>query len=185
MIQINLVGKRKRTAKGRSWFMLGLAAVFVLFSLYFVGSSIYVVIKLSMVNSEAARVNRETEEVSKQIASNSENLSNFVLSKYILGKVVEVNQQKFPYREYLNQVIALMPQDAILKNVDFSIRGWVAVAAEVSTMAGFDELENSLTSEAKLGETPFAAIFAEGINKNQDGFYDAKLQLQLKANGGK
>lgn len=185
MIQINLLGKKRREAKGKSIATIGLIAVFGLFTLYFLGLTIYVVGKLIFLGNEIRRVKTETETVSKEIASNSELLVNFVISKSVLEKINKLNKEKFPYLDYLNQITALMPSGMSMKSVDFSVRGWVSVSAEIPTMKAFGEIEDRLTSEALLGQTAFESIFSEGVSKNQSGTYDARLQFQLKTNGGK
>ncbi len=184
MVNINLIGKKRRAAKGRNWIVLSSIIVFSLFVLYFLSASIYVVVKLYLISNEQTAIDRETESISREMTSNNELLGGFVLSKFILGKMQSLNKEKFPYKEYLDQLVSFVPSGAVLKNVDFSNKGWVAVVVTLPGVSSLKILEESLSDTNLLSASSFVNVFSESITKEKTGIYTAKLQFELKKNGG-
>jgi hypothetical protein len=185
MVKINLIGKKRRESKSKNWILISILVPFVVFVLYFLTISIYVVAKLYLVKAEMARVNREAETISKAMTANDENLKKFILSKFILGKIEALNKEKFPYRDYLNQLVGFMPAGVVLNNVDFSDKSWISVSASIPGVNPLKTLEELLSSVDKGSSSAFGDIFSEGISRDTSGLYNAKLQFGIKKNGGK
>lgn len=162
-----------------------LLTTFIAFTLYFLGVSIFVVIKLSLIKANQVKVDREAESVSKEMTDNNELLKRFVLSKFILGKIESLNVAKFHYKDYLDQLVGLLPEGVVLKDVDFSNKGWVSVATSISSMHSLRLLETKLASSEKLIATTFSSVFFEGISRDKSGLYNAKLQFEITKNAGK
>ncbi len=184
MVNVNLIGKKKRATKGRNWIVLSSIVIFSLFVLYFLSASLYVVIKLYLTNNEQVAIDRETESISREITSNNELLGGFVLSKFILGKMQSLNKEKFPYKDYLDQLVSFVPAGAVLKNVDFSNKGWVAVVVSLPGVSSLKILEDSLTDTNLLSASSFKSVFAENVAKEKVGIYTVKLQFEIKKDGG-
>lgn len=184
MININLVGKKRRSIKGRNWIITSSIVLFSIFTLYFLSVSGYIVVKLFLLNSEQTAINSATVAISREIASDNELLRGFVLSKYILGKIQTLDSEKFPYKNYLDQLVSFVPAGGVLKNVDFSNKGWVAVVVSMPGVSSVMALEEVMADTNLLSSSSFQSVFAENIIKEKTGAYTAKLQFELKKNGG-
>ncbi|KKT89711.1 MAG: hypothetical protein UW88_C0001G0091 [Candidatus Collierbacteria bacterium GW2011_GWD2_45_10] len=158
---------------------------FVLFVLYFLSISIYVVAKLYLIKSDLVKIDRESEMISKEMTVNDEKLKRYVLSKFILEKIEALNNEKFPYKDYLNQLVSFMPSGVVLNNVDFSNKGWISVSASILGVNPLKSLEESLSRTDSLSLSMFGSVFAEGISRDKSGLYNAKLQFEIKKNAGK
>lgn len=183
MVQVNLVGKKRRERAGRNWIIVTILTLFVGFALYFFGATLYVTIKLYLVDREKKQIDVEVETISTEILANKEILANFVLSKFILDQIAVLKTERFRYKDYLDQVAKLVPADAVLANVDFANKGWVDVAVSLGSVVSLRELENRLGDETSLIKTEFVSVFSESVIKNPDGKYLARLHFQIKSNG--
>lgn len=183
MIKVNLVGKKRIAAKGRNWFIYSAIGLFIAFCIYFLYSTLFVVIKLTQLKNQLTSVEAQTETVSKEMTANDQLLKGYVLSKFILGRIDTLNKQKFPYLLYLDQLVGLMPQDVTMRNVDFTNAGWVAVSTSIPGVASLGALERNLTNANLLSQTAFSSIFTESVSKEISGFYIAKLQFEINKNG--
>lgn len=183
MVNVNLIGRRRRAAQGRNWILLTLIGLFTIFVIYFLSASIYVIVKLTLIRNEQSAINREIENVSGEITANDELLRGFILSKHILGRIDELNSGKFPYKEYLDQLVTFVPEGGLLRNVDFSNRGWVAVAITLPNVRSLGVLEENLKDTTKLAASPFSSVFTENVTKDRTGTYSARLQFEIRKNG--
>ncbi len=162
-----------------------LILIFTIFTIYFLGISIYVYTKLYQIKNEQARVDKEAVAISNEMTSNNQLLQNFILSKFILTKIQSLNKEKFPYSEYLDQISGLLPPEAALKNVDFSKKGWVSVLVSVPGGSPQKQLELNLTNASLINATGFSSIFSTSFDKDTSGIYNAKLEFETKNNAGK
>lgn len=185
MLKVNLIGKRKREKRNRSWITWTALGVYASFILYFFGSVLYVVIRITTLNSQLQRVDQDTQLISREILSNNELISKFVLSKFILGKIDNLNANKFRYKDYLDQVANMMPPDISLINVDFSIPGWISVMATGDSVGSLKSFERIVRNQDVLRNTVFASVFTENVTKSSAGIYSLKLQFEIKKNGRK
>jgi len=185
MIKINLLGKKRRESRGKNMIYIALLTTFIAFTLYFLGVSIFVVVKLAWIKADQVRVDREAEAVSKELTDNNELLKRFVLSKFILGKIESLNVAKFHYKEYLDQLVGLLPEGVALRNVDFSNKGWVSVSTSISSMRSLKLLETTLASAEKRVPTTFSSVFFERVLRDKTGLYNAKLQFEITKDAGK
>ena len=185
MVKVNLIGKKRRETRGKNWMFFGVIALYCGFLAYFFGSVIYTVYRLTSVNAELAAVEQESQAVSAEILKNNALLNRYVLSKFILEKIQSVNSTKFRYKDYLDQISSLMPPNAELKNVDFSVPGWVSVSVVVSNIKTLSLLEKSLVDEQILNKSLFSSVFSESALKDKLGIYSVKLQFEIRKNGGK
>ena len=165
--------------------MIGLMVPFAGFVIYFISISIYVVVKLYLVNNEIKNVERQTENVSREITANNDLLKKFILSKHVLVKIESLNKTRFPYKEYLDKMISLLPPSVVLKNVDFSKKNWIAATVSVPSLVSLKTLEESLSDSDLLATTPFVSIFSEGVNRDKSGLYSVNLQFEINNNAGK
>jgi hypothetical protein len=78
-----------------------------------------------------------------------------------------------------------MPPNADLKNVDFSVPGWVSVSVVVPNVKTLGSLEKSLVDEPVLSKSLFTSVFSESAIKDKLGIYSVKLQFEIRKNGGK
>ncbi len=185
MIKVNLVGKKRREKSSRNWILIVVVSFFTAFALYFLGASLYVVIRMYLINAEIKKVDDEAVEISSRISANKEFLSNYVLSKYILDKVDSLQKGRFRYKDYLDQIARFIPASAVLKNVDFAFKGWVAVSVSLPGINPLKELQSSLEDSTKLAQSEFSSVFSESVASDNIGNYEAKLFFEIKANGGK
>lgn len=183
MVKVNLIGKKRREAKGRNWVIFAGLAVYIGFVVYFFGSVVFVVYRLSVLNSQLATVENETRDVSGQMIANNDLLNKYVLSKFILGKIESINKTKFHYKDYLDQIANLMPSTVTLKNVDFSVTGWVSVLVTAQDIGSLKALERSITDSTALNKSVFSSVFSENVSKTKSGGFDMKLQFEIRKNG--
>lgn len=183
MVNINLIGRKRRVSQGRNWVLVISIGLFSLFVLYFLSASIYVVVRLTLIGNELTSVNREVETVSGEITANNELLRGFILSKFILGRIDELDRGKFPYKDYLDQLTTFIPQGAQLRNVDFSNKGWIAVVVTLPDVRTLGVLEDTLQDTGRLSSSPFSSVFTENVNKERTGSYSARLQFEIRKNG--
>lgn len=185
MVQVNLIGKKRRQGLSRNWIVVSAICLFVLFVLYFLGASIYIVIRLYVVNSDIKKVDAESTEISRQISANKDALTKYVLSKYILDQMDSLKQGRFRYKDYLDQISRFMPANATLTNVDFATKGWVGASVSLQGVNALKEMENNLMNVNKLTQSEFKSVFSESVTLDRTGLYTGKLHFEIKANGGK
>jgi hypothetical protein len=185
MVQVNLIGKKRREKAGKNWIMISLIAGFSALTLYFLGSTLYVVIRLYQLNAEIDKVDNEVKVLSAEILANKDSLSKFVLSKFTLDRVASLKKERFRYKDYLDQISKLVPTNSVLTNVDFTTKGWVAVSVSLPGAGSLKEIESNLTNSNKLAESEFISVFSELIAVDKAGIYNAKLHFEIKPNGGK
>ena len=73
----------------------------------------------------------------------------------------------------------------MLKNVDFSSKGWISVAISIEGMRPLRALEQNLSGTEKLSSSAFRSVFVESVSRDKIGVYNAKLQFEIMRNGGK
>lgn len=185
MVQINLIGKKRRgRVGGRNWITMSVLVAFIAFVLYFLGSAIYVVVRLYQIENETQMVNQESEEISRSISTNRDALSKYVLSKHILERISSLKKNRFRYKDYLDGIYKLMPSNAVLTNVDFATKGWVAVSVSLPGVPSLKEMEANLTNTTALASSEFSSVFSESVVEDKNGLYNAKLHFEIKTNGG-
>lgn len=182
MMQINLIGKKRRERGSKNWFSILMIVAFVVLGLYFLLNTAYVMIKLIQINRELKSVNGEIESASVAISANKEALAEYVLSKHILDKMSTLKQENFRYKDYLDQVAKLMPANAVLTNIDFTIKGWVAASVTLPDTDSLKVMERNLSDVKSLSQGEFASIFSESVAKDANGQYNAKLHFEIKTN---
>lgn len=65
MIKVNLISKKRKAYSGRNWTKIVIFSLFGIFSAYFIGVTLYVVISMSLLNSKTSTVERESRQVSR------------------------------------------------------------------------------------------------------------------------
>ncbi len=185
MIKVNLIGKRRRDSGKKNWLIMTFIVLFWVFVAYFLVSTIYVTYMLYSLKAEARTVARETEETSKAILSNDVLLRRYILSKFILGKIEAVNGSRFHYKDYLDQIVLLLPEGILLKSVDFSVANWVSVLVSSPNVKLIQLFEKTLVDPSFLAGGTFSSIYAENVVRSRSGEYDMKLQFEISKNGRK
>ncbi len=181
--RVNLAGRKKYVAKTRYivvrgfWIVFGI--VFVTF-LFFTGFALY---KTYNLKRQIDSVNAQSVVISNEIRANNEAVNNFVLSKGILDQVEKVNLGKFEYKRYMDEIVAVLPLSAVLRNVDFQNKGWVSVSAYIPDLATAYEFEERIMDKTIIDQTVFASVFSEGVTRDKSGGYVIKLQFELRKNG--
>lgn len=185
MVQVNLIGKKRREGSGKNWIVVSATVIYVVFILYFLGVTAFVVTRLYQINREIKLVDSEAVEISTRISANKEGLRKYVLSKYILERVIVLKNERFRYKDYLDQIAKLMPLNAVLKNVDFTTKGWVAASVSLPGVSSLKVVEDSLTDSQRMAQSEFRSVFSETVSFDKSGVYNAKLYFEIKPNGGK
>jgi len=181
-MQINLIGKKRRGQGSKNWFSITMIVLFVILVLYFLFNTAYVMIKLTQIKRELQKVDREIESTSVAISANKEALAEYVLSKHILDKMSTLKLENFRYKDYLDQIARLMPANAVLTNIDFTIKGWVAASVSLPDTDSLKKMESNLTDVTSLSQGEFASIFSESVTQDANGQYNAKLHFQINTN---
>jgi hypothetical protein len=183
MIKVNLIGKKRRTAKKGNWLFILTALLFGGFVIYFLSVTVYVVFSLYSLNSQITSTDREAETISREILGNDALLKRYVLSKFILGRIETINRDKFHYKDYLDQIAGLLPEGLTLRNVDFSNKGWVAVSVSAPNAPSLALFENIINDSDLLSRSVFSSVYTESVAKDRTGAYSIKLQFELRKNG--
>jgi len=183
MVQVNLIGKKRKERSKNNWIVITLLSIFGVFVLYFLGVSGYVVYKLYSLNAQIKLVDAEAVEISRVITANKDALSRFVLSKYILDRIETLKKERFRYKDYLDEVAKLMPAGAVLTNVDFATKGWVEVSASLPNTNALKEFENTFALPEILAQSEFSSVFSESVASDKNGFYNVKLHFEINTNG--
>lgn len=184
MIKVNLINKKRQKYAGRNWTRLTIYALFGIFTAYFAGASLYVVISLSSLGRKIKTVESESASISATMLKNNEKLSRFVLTKLILTQIQDINKSRFHYKEYLDQISSLLPMGSSLAGIDFKTKGWISLTVNTEGVYDFASLEKTFFDERVWEKNEyFSGSYVEGISRNGDGTYSTRLQLELKNNG--
>lgn len=185
MLQVNLIGKKRKERSKKNWIVILIMTIFVSFVLYFLGTSGYVIYRLFSLNAQIKQVDADAVEISRVITANKETLSKFVLSKYILDRIEILKRDRFRYKDYLDEVAKFMPPGSVLTNVDFATKGWVEVSASLPNTNALKEFENNFLSTDRLAQSEFGSVFSESVVSDKNGLYNVKLHFEIKTNGRK
>lgn len=184
MIKVNLISKRRKAYAGRNWTKIVSFVVFGLFSAYFVGATLYVIISVMVLNNKIKDVDKQSVSISTAMLSNNDKLSRFVLTKLILGQIESINKTRFHYKDYLDQVSSFLPQNTVISGVDFKVKGWLSLSITADNVFSFQSLETVLDNkDTWLNNKYFSSAYIEGVSKEKNGSYVMNLQLELKGNG--
>ena len=182
-ILINLLGGKKKNNKIKGVFSTYYFALTGLFMIYFLFNSGNVVYKLYTLNNKIVEVNTETEKLSAEIRSKNEVVTKYVLAKNILDYYENLQNSKFQYKDYLDQIVSFMPSEAVLKNVDFANNGWVAITVLLPNITSVEMLESRFVGDEILINSTFDSLFVEGMSRDKFGNYILKMQFSIKKNG--
>lgn len=184
MIKVNLISRNRKAYSGKNWTKIITLSLFGLLSLYFFGVTLYVIISMSVLNSKLSKVEKESASISSTMLSNNEKLSRFVLTKLILGQIQNIDKTKFKYKEYLDQISFLLPQNSFLTSVDFKLKGWISISINAQDVFSLQSLEKVLMDTKTWEDSKFfSGAHIEGVLREKNGTYTTRLQLELKPNG--
>lgn len=181
-IKINLVSKGRRATKSKGVVVTALIVTFIVLVLAFLSSVIFVTYKIYSLKREINEVSLEAVGISSEIRSNNEVVNRYVLTKSVLDYAFNIDNAKFHYKKYLDEIVAVLPANLVLRGVDFQTKGWVSVAVEIPDLTSLRNFEDRITDTTILEQTVFSSIFSEGIVKEKSGAYLIKLQFELKKN---
>jgi hypothetical protein len=185
MIKVNLISKKSRAYKGKNWTKTITLLIFGLFTLYFIGVTLYVFISMAVISGKISKINKDSEAISSIMLGNNEKLGRFVLTKLILTKIAEINKDRFHYKDYLDQVTLFLPSGTILTSVDFTLKGWISVSAISSNINSFGLLEKTLLNkDTWSGSKFFSGAYIESVSRDKSGAYSTRLQLEIKKING-
>lgn len=183
MVQINLIGKKKRRGVLKNRMLVLAVIAFISLVIYFVGAAAYVVINLSLTNREIKEVDGEAVRISGQIAANKEALTRYVLTKYVLDKIEAIKKERFRYKDYLDQIAGFIPPRGVLTTVDFTTKGWIDISVSLPEVSSLREMENNLRADGPLSQSEFETVFSEQVARDKTGQYVAKLHFEIRKNG--
>ena len=181
-ISINLLSKKRKNTGSKGIFSFFYIAVMTVFVLYFLGTSAFVVYNLFQLNQSLTRINQEAVALSQDIRAKNDEVTKYVLSKGILDYYANLQTSKFHYKEYMDQIVTLISADAVLKNVDFSLKGVVSISLEVSNYASLELFEQKFSDDSVFSGTRFDSVFVESLSRDKKGKYIIKMQFSIKKN---
>ena len=181
MISVNLINQKKIKGKKRNVLYLVSLAVFGLFSLYFVGMTIYAIVGLLSTNYQISKVGAESVVISGGILKDNTRLSEYVLAKAITDKLKELDASKFDYKGYLDKLNTKLPSGTSLSNVDFSVKNLMQASVVSSNVETFSLFEKSfmdgITTDTGFG---FSASLFDSVSREANGDYRTKLLLGIR-----
>ena len=184
MIKVNLISRKKNVRVQKSWTKIISLGLFFSFCAYFLGVTLYVLISITILTSRIKRAETESVSISRTMLDNNEKLSRFVLTKLILAQVVDVNKKRFHYKEYLDEITAMLPASTTLSGVDFKVKGWLSLSIRADSIYPLSFLEKVLINKATWSDNKyFSGAYVESVYKGKDGAYYTRLQLEIKNNG--
>ncbi len=181
-IKVNLISKARRIKKKKNLIVSGTIAFFFIFCGTFLASVMYTTYNVYFLNKQISAITLESISVSSTIRSNNENVNKYVLSKGILDYVSGIESSKFHYKKYLDEIVLVLSSNAVLRTVDFQVKGWVSASVSVPDLASFRDFEERIFDKTILDQTVFASVFSEGVSKDKNGGYVIKLEFELKKN---
>ncbi len=181
--RINLAGRRKYVARTKLVVSRSFWAILGVIFISFLSYTGYVLYKTYTLRANIEKINNEAVLLSGDIRSNNSVVNEYVLSKGILDQVEKINSGKFAYKRYMDEIVAVLPLNVILRNVDFQNKGWVAVSAFIPDLVTARNLEERIADKTIIDQTVFSSVFSEGVLREKGGGFVIKFQFELKKNG--
>lgn len=182
-LKVNLINKRIRNSGNKNLIFRIIIAVFVGIFVLFLGSVVYVTYSIYTLNDQIKKVNLEVVNLSSEIRANNEAVNKYVLTKGILDYLEAIDNSKFQYKKYMDEIVAILPENVILRGVDFANKGWVSAVVVLPDLETMRRFEVRITDQTIIDQTVFSSVFSEGILKDKQNGYVIKLQFELKKNG--
>ena len=182
MVQVNLLSKRKGRKKQKNLFNVVGLVLFALLALYFLFQVVSLIYRFVTVRKNLEQVQEETRVVSSEILRDNEQLNRFIVTKFVLGEILQLRGRQFDYPGHLEQVQETIPDSSDLTGVDFGIPGFVSIKTFSSNSNIFSEFENNL-KEFDLSGTNFGSVVVKSVARNEEGGYRADLLYGIKENG--
>ncbi len=182
-IKVNLINKRTRTYGNKNLVFRILISLFVGIFVLFLGSVGFVTYKIYSLNDQIKKANLEVVNLSSEIRANNEVVNRYVLTKGILDYLEKIDGSKFQYKKYMDEVVAILPENVTLRGVDFANKGWVTAVIVLPDLSTLREFESRITDQTIIDQTVFGSVFSEGIVKDRLNGYVIKLEFELKKNG--
>lgn len=182
-LRVNLAGKKKGSVATRILITRSFVTIFSLIAVSFIVYFGFGLYKTFNIKSQIESVKAESVLVSSEIRSKDNVVNNFVLSKAILDQIATLNRNRFQYKRYMDEIVAIMPPEAVLRNVDFQVKGWVAVLVYIPDLKASKKMEERVHDKTIVDQTVFSSVFSESLVKDKSGGYLVKMQFELKKNG--
>lgn len=182
-VKVNLAGRRKQVVRTKLVVVKGFWVFCSLFVAGFLSYFGYALYRTFFLKGQISKVNAEAVLISNQIRQNNEVVNQFVLAKGVLDQIETVNSSKFSYKRYMDEIVAILPANAVLRNVDFQNKGWVSVSVFSPDVLTLRETEERITDQTIIDQTVFASIFSEEATRDKNGGFVIKMQFELKKNG--
>ena len=179
MISLNLISKKRKVTKGRNIFSMVLYGSFGLFALYFAFQVVFVTVNLYLTNQKLEKVKKDSATLSTEILKDNQKLNNFILSKFVLTEINKLRRTKFAYKEFLDQIVALLPPGNDVKTVGFETRGYISVVVESTDDNTFRSFESNIRAR-DLTDTDFDSVLADTVNRTKEGTYRTDLLFKIK-----
>jgi len=183
MVQVNLLSKKKGAKNKRNISVFLGLGLFGAFSIFFLVQVIALVVRFVSVNQKLKAVSEETATISDQMLRDNERLNQFILTKFILGKILDLRNSQFDYSAYLAQVQELIPIGTDISGVDFQTKGFVDIKTLSSNSSQMSILEKALRS-SDLSATDFESIVITSVDRSVLSEYRTGLLFGIKKNNG-
>lgn len=182
-LKVNLISKKGKYSQKNGVIYRILVALFIILFFVFVFYCGYVILSIYKLNKKILKITDESVAVSTEIRANNENVNKFVLSKGILDYIFEIEKGKFNYKKYLDEIVSILPESTVLRNVDFAAKGWVTAVVYIPNLVELRKTEDRIMDKSIFDQSVFLTGYSEGITKDKTGGYIIKLHLELKKNG--
>jgi hypothetical protein len=156
--------------------------VFLIIFLLFLCSVGYVTYRIYSLNDQIKKANLEVVNLSSEIRANDEAVNKYVLTKGILDYLYVIDKSKFQYKKYMDEIVAILPENVILRGVDFATKGWVSAVVVLPDLVTLRSFESRISDKSIIDQTVFGSVFSEGISKDKQNGYVIKLEFELKKN---
>ena len=179
MVQVNLLSKKRGLKKRKNMFLVGGTVLFSIVAVYFFLQVTVVIARYISVNSKLKAVRTETSTLSAQILKNNEKLNNFILTKFVLGKIISLRAKQFDYSAYLDEVQRILPEGNQIIGVDFVTSGYMNIKILSSDSSRLASLEKSVKT-TDLTKTEFSSVAVLGMTRNESAVFRSDLLFGIK-----
>lgn len=112
--------------------------------------------------------------------SRSKDQAEYVAVKQIINTVGQIQGDRFKYRDFLNGIYKLLPDNAKLASVDFGKPGVIVVSVRLVTLTDYDALLMNINSGQTDKTFLFSAIAQPTLQRDKTGQYIVILELKIK-----
>lgn len=160
----------RRINRGVTFGSLGL---FLLSILWMSGQFIYL-------NIRQSALSKEVKQLQLAYASRAKDVVEYLAVKQVITSVNDIQSKRFRYKDFLNDIYALLPANAKLAGVDFGAKGVIVVNVRLTSLTDYDTMMANISSAGNNKNFLFSAAAEKQLTRDKNGEYVVSLELKIK-----